>query len=112
MGQMASLLAERQHGSLPSNTEANLRDEGKEYCNTVTLRSGREMEISRSQPAIRELEIKEQDQIIPKDQMQGEQPRDTRAVNDNKVRKETEKQTKIDEPTIQILYPRRLKKGK
>ena len=44
--------------------------------------------------------------------MQGERPRDTRAVNDNKVRKETEKQTRTDEPAIPILYPQRLKKGK
>ena len=35
-----------------------------------------------------------------------------RAVNDNKVRKETEKQTRTYEPAIPILYPQRLKKGK
>ena len=69
MGQMASLLTERQHGSLPSNLEVNPRGEGKEYCKAVTLRSGRELEIPEPQPAVRELEIKEQDQIIPKDQM-------------------------------------------
>ena len=40
------------------------------------------------------------------------QPRDTRVINDNEVRKETEKQTRTDEPTIQISYPRRLKKSK
>ena len=61
---------------------------------------------------VRELEIKEQDQIIPKYQMQGEQPRDMRAINDNKVRKETEKQTRTDEPAIPIPYPQRLKKRK
>ena len=61
---------------------------------------------------VRELEIKEQYQIIPKDHMQGEQPRDTRSVNDNKVRKETEKQTRTDEHAIPILYPQWLKKGK
>ena len=74
IGQMVSLLAERQHGSLPSNPEVNPRGEGKEYCKAITLRSGRELEIPGPQPAVRELEIKEQDQIIPKDQMQGEQP--------------------------------------
>ena len=41
MGQMASLLTERQHGSLPSNSEVNPRGEGKEYCKAVTLRSGK-----------------------------------------------------------------------
>ena len=112
MGQMTSLLTERQHGSLPSNSEANPRGEGKEYCKAITLRSRRELEILRPQPAVRELEIKEQDQVIPKDQMQGEQPPEMRAVNDNKVRKETEKQTRTDEPAIPIPYPRRLKKGK
>ena len=105
---MASLLTERQHGSLPSNLEVNPRGEGKEYCKAITLRSRRELEIPMLQQAVRELEIKEEDQIIPKDQMQGEKPRDTRAVNDNKVRKETEKQTRTDEPAILI----RLKKGK
>ena len=44
--------------------------------------------------------------------MQEEWPRDTRAVNDNKVRKETEKQASANAPTIPIPYPQRLKKGK
>ena len=96
MGQMANLLIERQQGSIPSNLEVNPRGEGKEYYKVVTLRSRRELEILGPQPMVRELEIKEQDQIIPKDQMQGEQPRDTRAINDNKVRKETEKHTRTD----------------
>ena len=72
MGQMASLLTERQHGSLPRNSEVNPRGEGKEYCKDITLRSGRESESSGPQPAVRELEFKEQEHIIPKDQMQGE----------------------------------------
>ena len=112
MGQMASLLTERQQGSLPSNSEVNPRGEGKEYCKAITLRSGKELEIPEPQLAVRELKIKDQDQSIPKDQMQDEQPRDTRAVKDNKVREETKKQTKIDEPVIPIPYPKRLKKGK
>ena len=112
MGQMASLLTERQQGSLPSNSEVNPRGEGKEYCKAITLRSGKELEIPEPQLAVRELKIKEQDQSILKDQMQDEQPRDTRADKDNKVREETRKQTKTDEPIIPILYPQRLKKGK
>ena len=102
MGQMANLLTERQHGSLPSNAEANLRGEGKEYCKAITLRSGRELEILGQQPAVKEPEIKEQDQVIPKDRMQRERHRDTRAINDNKVRKETEKHSRTDEPAIPI----------
>ena len=105
MGQMASLLTERQHGSLSSNSEVNPRGEGKEYCKAGTLRSGRELEIPEPRPAVKELEIREQDQIIRKDQMQDEQPRDTRAVKDNKVKKETEKQTRTDKPAIPIPYP-------
>ena len=44
--------------------------------------------------------------------MQDELPQDTRAINDNKVRKETKRQTRTDEPAIQIPYPQRLKKSK
>ena len=67
MGQMASLLTERQHGSLLSNSEVNPRGEGKEYCKAITLRSGRELEVPGPQPPVRELEIREKVQIIPKD---------------------------------------------
>ena len=55
MGQMASLLMERQHGSLPSNSEANSGGEGKEYYKAITLRSRRELEMQGQQPAVREL---------------------------------------------------------
>ena len=99
---MPSLLTERQHGSLPSNSKTNPRGEGKEYRKAITLRSGRELEIRGQQLAVREPKIKEQDQVISKDPMQREWPRDTRAVNDNKVRKETEKQTRTDDPPNQF----------
>ena len=46
MGQMASLLSERQHGNLPSTSEVNPRREGKEHCKDVTLGSGKIMEQS------------------------------------------------------------------
>ena len=42
IGQMDTLLTERQHGSLPSNVEVNPRREGKEHVKAITLRSGRE----------------------------------------------------------------------
>ena len=61
---------------------------------------------------VREAKIKEEDQVSPKDQMQGERPQETRLVDDNKVRKETEKQERVDEPAIPIPYPQRFKKGK
>ena len=44
MGQMASLLSERQQGNFPSTSEVNPRREGKEHCKAVTLRSGRTLE--------------------------------------------------------------------
>ena len=74
MGQMTSLLRERHQGSLLSNSEVNPRGEGKEYCKVITLRSGRELEIPGQPPAVRETEIKKEDQVSPKDQMQGERP--------------------------------------
>ena len=58
MGQMASLLTERQQGSLPSNLEVNPRGERKEYYKAITLRSVRELEILGQQTAVREGEIK------------------------------------------------------
>ena len=70
------------------------------------------MEIPGQQPAVREREIKEEDKVSPKDHMQGEELRKTRSIDDNKVRKETEKQARADEPAIPIPYPQRLKKGK
>ena len=112
MGQMANLLTERQQGSLPSNSEVNPRGEGKEYCKAITLRSGKELEIPESQLAVREHKIKEHDHNILKDQMQDEQPRETRVIKDNKVREEIKKRIKTDELAIPIPYPQRLKKGK
>ena len=44
MGQMASLLSERQHGNLPSTSKVNQRREGKEHYKDVTLRSGKTLE--------------------------------------------------------------------
>ena len=46
MGQMASLLSERQQGNLPSTLEVNPRREGKEHCKAVTLRSGKTLDQS------------------------------------------------------------------
>ena len=43
IGQMTTLLTERQHGSLPSNSELNPRREGNEHVKAVTLRSGKDV---------------------------------------------------------------------
>ena len=44
--------------------------------------------------------------------MQGERLREKRLVDENKVRKETKKRVRADEPAIPIPYPQCLKKGK
>ena len=41
IGQMASLLTERQRGALLSNSEVNPRQEGNEHVKAITLRSGK-----------------------------------------------------------------------
>ena len=45
MGRMVASLANKPHGSLSSNTEKNM----KEQANTITLRSGRQVEQLQSQ---------------------------------------------------------------
>ena len=74
MGQMANLLTNRPHGSLPSNLKVNPRREGKEHVKAITLRSGRELAAPRQPPVVREVETEEVDHASQKDQMQGEQP--------------------------------------
>ena len=59
MGQMANILTERQQGSLSSNSEVNLRQEGNEHVKVVTLRSGRELAIPGQPPVIGEVETEE-----------------------------------------------------
>ena len=51
MGQMATLLTERQQGSLPSIMEVNPRREGKEHVKATTLRNGREL-VASGQPSV------------------------------------------------------------
>ena len=56
---MATLLLERQHGSLPSNPEVNPRGEGNEHVKSITLRSGGELAIPGQPPVIGEVETKQ-----------------------------------------------------
>ena len=72
MRQMATLLIEKQQGSLSSNSEINLRGEGKEHVKAIALRSGRELAVQGKPPVVREVETEEVDHTSPKDQMQGE----------------------------------------
>ena len=63
MGKMANILTERQQGSLPSNSEKNLRGDGREYVKAITLRSGREL----ATPLVTEKETEVVEQFSQKD---------------------------------------------
>ena len=74
MGQMANLLAERQLGSLPSNSEVNPRREGNEHVKAITLRSGRELEIQGQPLVIGEVETETVIHTSQNDNIEREQP--------------------------------------
>ena len=102
MGQMANLLTERQPGSLPSNSEVNLRRYGNEHVKVVALRSGRELESQLQTPVVEQLETEEITQAERKDDADKEQPQE-------KQSSETSVETK---DSIPVPYPQRLKKHK
>ena len=64
IGQMATLLTERQHRSLPSNSKVNPRREGNEHVKDITLTSGRKLAIPGQLPMTREVETEEVIQTI------------------------------------------------
>ena len=74
IGQMATLLTERQHRSLPSNSEVNPRREGNEDVKVILLRSGIELAIPRQPPVIEEVENEEVIQASQNDKIEREQP--------------------------------------
>ena len=97
---------------MPSNSEKNLRGEGKEHVKAITLRSGREL-ATRGQPlVVREEEIEVVEQFSPEDQRQGEQPQEEKPVETPDRRKETKKQAATTKPYAPVPYPQRLKKNK
>ena len=71
---MATLLTERKHGSLPSNSEVNMRREGNEHVKAITLRSGRELAVPGQPPVIGEVETKEVIQTSQNDKIKRKQP--------------------------------------
>ena len=109
MGQMASLLTERQRGALPSNFEVNPRQKGNEQVKVVTLRSGKELAVPGQPLVIGEVETEEVIQPSQTDKVVGEQPHQK-----NLGEKETEfvDRPHMTEPTIPIPYPQRLKNRK
>ena len=106
---MATLLTERQHRSLPSNSEVNPRQEGNEHVKAITLRSGRDLTIPGQPLVIGEVETEEVIQTSQNDKIEREQPQEKKSVEE-----ETEAKDLLTtvEPTALILYPQRLKKNK
>ena len=106
---MATLLTERQHGSLPRNSEVNPRREGNEHVKAITLRSGRELAVSGSSPVIEEVETDEVTQTSKDDKIEREKPQEK-----NSAEKENEAKDRptTTEPTIPIPYPQRQRKNK
>ena len=107
MGQMASLLSERQHGNLPSTSEVNLRREGKKHCKVITLRSGKTLEQS--------VEAQEEDENpVGDEKSNAEIAEDVERLVKKPVSDTPEKvkvqKTKYDEKPI-IPYPQQLRKN-
>ena len=109
MGQMASLLTERQRGALPSNSEVNPRQEGNEHVKVVTLMSGKELAVPRQPIMIGEVETEEVIQHIPTNKVVGEQPHQKKL---GEKETESEGRSHRTKPTIPISYPQRLKNSK
>ena len=102
MGQMASLLTERQPGTLPSNSEVNSRRDGNEHVKAVMLRNGKELETRGQSPIIEEVETEKVIQPSQNDDVDREQPQEKQSAGNT-----TEAR---DHPPIP--YPQRLKKHK
>ena len=102
MGQMENLLTERQRGSLPSNSEVNLRRDGNEHVKAVMLRSGKELETKGQSPVIEEVETEKVTQPSLNDNAKKEQLNEKQSAENS-----TEVKTSLPVP-----YPQRLKKHK
>ena len=107
IGQMASLLSERQHGNLPSTVEINPKREGKEHCKAITLRSGKTLEQL--------VEAQEEDEYPVGDEKSSAKiAEDVERLVKKPVSYTPEKvevqKPKYDEKHI-ILYPQRLRKN-
>ena len=94
---MATLLAERQHGSLPSNSEVNPRREGNEHVKVVTLRSGKELVVPGQPLIIGEVETKEVTQTSQNDKIKRENPK-RKGLQEKKLR------LKIDQPRLNPMF--------
>ena len=106
---MATLLTERQHGSLPSNLEVNPRRKGNEHVKAVTLRSGRELTVPGQPPMIGEVETEEVTQTSQNDKIEKKQPQEKKSA---KEETEAKNRPTTPKPNVPILYPQLLKKNK
>ena len=97
IGQMTTLLTERQHGSLPNNSEVNLRREGNEHVKAVTLRSGRELAVPGQPPVIGKVETEEVTQTSENDKIEREHPQEKKSA-------EEETRLKIDQPRLNPMF--------
>ena len=102
IGQMENLLTERQPGSLPSNSEVNLRRDGNEHVKAVMLRSGKELETKGKSPVIEEVEAEKIIQPGQNDDANKEQLNEIQSAENS-----TEVKTSLPVP-----YPQCLKKHK
>ena len=102
MGQMANLLTERQPGSLPSNSEINLRGDGNEHVNAMMLRSGKDLETKGKSSIIEEVEAEKVIQTGQNDDANKEQ------LNE----KQLEENSTEAKASLPVPYPQRLKKHK
>ena len=102
MGQMANLLTERQPGSLPSNSEVNLRRDGNEHVKAVTLRSGKDLETKEKPSVTEEVEAEKVVQNSQNDDANKEQCKE----------KQSEENTIEAKVSTPVPYPQRLKKHK
>ena len=102
MGQMANLLTKRRQGSLPSNSEVNLRRKGNEHVKAVTLRSGRELAISGQPLVIEEVKTEEVIQTNQNDKTEREQPQEKKFMGEETEAKD---HPVTIEPIAPIPYP-------
>ena len=107
MGQMASLLSERQHGNLPSTSEVNPRREGKEHCKVVTLRSGKTLEQL--------VEAQEEEKKLVRDEKSSVEIAEDVERLVKKPISDTPEKVKVQKPKYDekpiIPYPQRLRKN-
>ena len=97
---------------MPSNSQKNLRGEGKEHVKAITLRSGKELATWRQPPVVREEEIEVVEQFNPEYQKQGEQPQEEKPTKRSDERKETEKRAGTTKPYALVPYPQHFRKNK